>query len=129
MIQKLRDHRSLIQRNMTKTDDGIEAHTWSEDPTVDEWIKQHVAQMHYFMSTGQRIRQRDPLFVAAFDKADKIDFAYDFDSVEKGVHVTESSENPCAVAIIQAHAETVGKFIEYGPVEMRKNHAVPEECD
>ena len=139
LIQKLRDHRHLIERNLTLTSTGLTAHTWSDDEQVDTWIKQHVAQMQQYMVEGTHIRQRDPLFVAAFDNAHLIDFDFYTDDdneaspstttdIAKGVFVTETATNPCAIAIIQAHGETVSKFIEFGPQEMRRNHEVPDVC-
>jgi hypothetical protein len=50
------------------------------------------------MEEGNRIRQRDPLFVAAFDHAHLID---DFvvEEEDNGVKVTETSRDPCTVDI------------------------------
>ena len=153
LIHKLLDSSHLIERTVNQTVTGIVSHTWSEDEQVDEWIKQHVAQMQSFMENGRRIRQHDPLFVAIFDNAPLIDFNYvtsDSDDgddgdgeeageengsdssldvvIDKGVFVNETSTDPCSIALIQAHADAVSGFIESGRASMHQDHEVPDIC-
>jgi hypothetical protein len=79
------------------------------------------------MEEGKRIRQRDPLFVAAFDHAHLID---DFvvEEEDNGVKVTETSRDPCTVDILHSHSDVVSGFIEHGRYEVRRNHPVPSSC-
>ena len=153
LIHKLLDSSHLIERTVNRTVTGIVSHTWSDNEQVDEWIKQHVAQMQSFMENGRRIRQHDPLFVAVFDNAPLIDFDYvtsDVDDdddddgeeadeengsdssldvvIDKGVFVNETSTDPCSIALIQAHADAVSGFIESGRASMHQDHEVPDIC-
>lgn len=126
-IQNLIDNREYIQRTVEKTTRGIKTHTWSQQKQVSDWIVEHVNAMKKRMEDGNRIRQRDPLFVAAFDHAYLID---DF-VVEKqtnGVKVTQTSRDRCTVDILHSHSEVVSGFIEHGRYEVRRNHPVPSSC-
>jgi hypothetical protein len=126
-IQNLIDNRQHIHRTVEKTPDGIQTHTWSHEKQVSEWIAQHVHSMKDRMEEGKRIRQRDPLFVAAFDHAHLID---DFvvEEEDNGVKVTETSRDPCTVDILHSHSDVVSGFIEHGRYEVRRNHPVPSSC-
>jgi hypothetical protein len=69
------------------------------------------------------IHQRDPLFVEVFKHADKI--VMQIEPTSKGVRVIETSTDPYAARLIQAHADVVSLFLKNGREEMMKNHAVP----
>ena len=43
--------------------------------------------------------------------------------------MTESSDNPYVVKLIQAHAGALTKFIENGHAEVRKNHPLPDRTE
>jgi hypothetical protein len=47
------------------------------------------------------------------------------ENTEKGVCVTETSDDPTVVVLIQAHAEVVSKFVAHGFEEAHQNHTVP----
>lgn len=126
-IQNLVDHREHIQRTVEKTGNGIKTHTWSADEQVSDWIIEHVNSMKKRMEEGNRIRQRDPLFVAAFDHAHLID-KFVVEELDNGVKVTETSADACTVDILHAHSEVVSGFIDHGRYEMRRNHPVPGSC-
>jgi hypothetical protein len=68
---------------------------------------------------------RDPLFAAVFGHAAKIKM--EITKTEKGVRVVETSADPYAVKLIQAHAEVVSKFVANGFPEVRQNHPVPKQ--
>jgi len=130
IIQHLVQNRDKIQRTVEFTDDGVTSRTWSDDDTVSSWLEQHVAAMQARLETGNRIRQRDPLFRAVFDHADEFDgdLLLDFVAADGGVYVTETSSTRCGIDLIQAHAQVVTAFIDKGPAEVRLNHAVPDTC-
>jgi hypothetical protein len=47
------------------------------------------------------------------------------EETERGVIVTETSEDPYVASLIKAHAKVVSAFVERGFDEARKNHPVP----
>ena len=117
------DNRAKISRTIERLPNGVETITKSDDPEVAAGIRTHVAAMHARVKEGRGIHLRDPLFREVFRHADKIRMV--IADIEKGVRVTETSDDPYVVSLIQAHADVVGKFIENGHDEMRKDHAVP----
>jgi hypothetical protein len=120
----LEDHQQ-IRRTVTKRDNGVETVTESADPNVALAIQGHVAAMQRRVEKIQPIHMRDPLFAALFGKAAKITMK--ITNTEKGVRVVETSDDPYAVKLIQAHAAVVSKFVANGFPEARENHAVPQE--
>jgi hypothetical protein len=68
---------------------------------------------------------RDPLFAVLFGEAGKI--STKITRTEKGVRVVETSDDPCVVKLIQAHAAVVSKFVTNGFSEARENHAARQE--
>ena len=48
------------------------------------------------------------------------------EDTDKGVRVTETSEDPYVVKLIQAHAKVVSGFVERGFVEAKKNPPIPD---
>ena len=89
-------------------------------------IQTHVESMSARVKEARPIHQRDPFFREIFRHADEIVMSYE--QTLRGVRVVETSNNPCAVKLIQAHAEVVSAFIANGRAEAMKNHAVPEAC-
>jgi hypothetical protein len=70
---------------------------------------------------------RDPLFRELFQHTDKIKMNHE--DTEKGVRVTETSEDPYVAKLIKAHAKAVSGFVERGFAEAMKNHPVPGKDD
>ncbi len=79
--------------------------------------------MHERVKDGRGIHMRDPLFREVFRHREQI--VMEINDTEKGVRVIETSKDPHVVGLIKAHAEVVSRFIENGPAEVRRNHAVP----
>ena len=79
--------------------------------------------MHQRVKTGKGIHLRDPLFAEIFKHYDKVSMKVE--KTEKGVKVTETSDDPYVAKLIQAHAAVVTKFIENGHDEVRKDHPLP----
>jgi hypothetical protein len=79
--------------------------------------------MHKRLKEGRPIHMRDPLFREIFRNADKIKMT--IAKTKKGVKVSETSEDPYVVKLIQAHAVVLDQFLAKGHEEVRKNHSVP----
>jgi hypothetical protein len=112
-----------IERRVTFTESGVETLTESAVPEVAAKIKEHVHAMKGRVEDVRPIRMRDPLFAAIFENAEAISMKVE--ETERGVRVTESSEHPYVVKLIQEHAKVVSNFVKYGHQEAMKNHAVP----
>ena len=123
LFHSLLEHRADIRRDVKKTDNGVETVTESDKPEVTTAIQKHVASMEKRVKDKQPIHLRDPLFAEVFRHTDKIKFVYE--KTDKGMRVTETSDDAYVVKLIQAHAEVVSLFIKNGFDEVRRNHDVP----
>ena len=112
-----------IRREVKHLDNGVETVTESDDAEIAKKIQEHVAAMHKRVTKPNPIHLRDPLFAALFRHTDKIEMK--IENTEKGVRVTEISDDPQVVPLIQAHAAVVSLFVKNGSAEARKNHEVP----
>jgi uncharacterized protein len=121
--QFLLQHRDTIRRTITLRPDGVDTLTESDDPEAATRIQEHVAAMHERVKDGRGIHMRDPLFREVFRHHEQI--VMEITNTEQGVRVLETSKDPHVAKLIKAHAEVVSKFIENGPAEVRRNHAVP----
>jgi hypothetical protein len=71
----------------------------------------------------QPIHLRDPLFAEVFRHTDKMKVVYE--KTEKGMRVTETSDDAYVVKLIQAHADVVSLFLKNGFDEVRRNQDLP----
>ena len=126
MFHFLLNNRKKIQRNVKMLDNGIETVTESDDPKVAAVIQKHVASMYERLEKGQPVRMGDPLFRALFQNAGKVKMTVE--KTEKGVHVTETSDDPYVAKLIQAHAKVVSLFVKRGFDEARKPHPLPKNA-
>jgi len=101
---------------------SVETLTQSDVPEIADRIKEHVEWMEYRIENTNPIRMRDPLFAELFKHTDKIKMVHE--DTEKGVKVTETSDDPCVAKLIQTHAIVVSGFVECGFAEAMKNHPV-----
>lgn len=113
-----------IKRTVKELPNGVETLTESDDPEIAAKIIEHVEWMTVRIKETKPIRMRDPLFAEIFKHTDKIKMAHE--DTEKGVRVTETSDDPAVAKLIQAHAKVVTAFVEKGFDEAMKNHPVPE---
>jgi hypothetical protein len=131
IIQKLLEHRGVIERIVTSiTEDGQEktmTETTSENPEVEQWIITHVTQMIDLVQSGGRIRNWDPLFRAIFDHAEEIDS--DVTVVDGGVEVLLTGTTDCGKALADKHAKLVSAFLADGYEELHRPHQAPRICD
>jgi uncharacterized protein len=127
VFQFLLTNHEKIKRTVKELANGVETLTESDTPEVAAMIKDHVEWMSIRIRETHPIRMRDPLFVEIFRNTDKIKMHHE--DTQKGVRVTETSEDPAVVKLIQAHAKVVSGFVERGFAEARKNHSVPDASD
>ena len=127
IIRNLVQNHHLIERTHTNRDDGIDSHTWSENPQVSDWIKTHVAQMTARLEQGRGIRLWDPVFQAVFDNFEHLTMKVT--NTTNGVDVTELGDNDCSIGLAQAHANIIALFVQDGSIETQKKHYnIPESC-
>lgn len=119
----LLEHHQEIRRSVTKTANGVETLTESDNPEVAAKIQEHVAAMKVRVEEGRGLRFWDELFAAIFRNYKKIEMTVE--KTENGVRVTETSTDPYAVLLIQAHAEVVSGFVARGFAESSQNHPAP----
>ena len=123
LFHQLFEHRTEINRQVVAREDGVETITESKNPEVTRLLQTHVAAMLARVKDGRPIHQRDPLFVALFQNADRIEARHELTA--GGVRVVETSEDAYVVKLLKAHAEVVSAFLANGMSEMMKNHPVP----
>ncbi|MEQ9406443.1 MAG: DsrE family protein [Fuerstiella sp.] len=119
----LTNHRK-IRRTVKELPNGVETTTESDDSEVVAKIQEHVYWMQQRIEKTQPIRMRDPLFAELFRHTDKIKMVHK--DTDKGVQVTETSDDPYVAKLIKAHAKAVSGFVDRGFAEAMKNHAVPD---
>ncbi|MFG0267862.1 MAG: DsrE family protein [Rhodopirellula sp. JB055] len=125
VFQFLLQNHEQITRTVKELPNGVETLTESNVPEIADKIKEHVEWMEHRIENTNPIRMRDPLFAEIFRHTDKIKMVHE--DTDKGVKVTETSDNPYVAKLIQAHAKTVSGFVEHGFAEAMKNHAVPTD--
>jgi hypothetical protein len=125
LFHQLLRHRAAIRREVKKTEHGVETLTESDNLEVAVLIQEHVASMKKRVEDNKPIHRRDPLFAEVFQHADQIKIVYE--KTEKGIRVTETSDDPYVVKLIQKHAEVVSLFIKYGFDEVHRNHEIPSK--
>ena len=123
VFQFLLANGNKIQRRVKNLENGIETLTESNDAEITVKIQEHVAAMYDRLEEKRPIHMRDPLFRELFQHTDKIKLTSEL--TKKGIRVTETSEDPYVVRLLQAHAKVVSLFVKNGFAEVHKNHAVP----
>ncbi len=121
-IHELLFRHESITRKVRQLPNGVETVTTSTDPRIAAKLKEHVAAMYTRMKEGRLIRGFDPLFVALFQNADKIDFRVT--PLANGVLVVETSKDPYVARLIQAHAAAVDGFVKEGMAAMHRTTPV-----
>ena len=125
IFHALLQERGKIRRSVKPLANGVETVTTSTDDGVRDKIREHTHAMHKRIKEGRGIHLRDPLFAEIFRHADKI--SMEIEHIEQGVRVRETSSVPYVAKLIQAHADVVSQFIQFGHNEVRKNHPIPEK--
>lgn len=119
----LLEHHQAIRRVVKNTATGVETLTESDNPEVAEKIREHVASMHERIRDGRGLRFWDDLFAAIFQNYERIEMTVE--NTDQGVRVTETSNDPAVVLLIQAHAAVVSDFVAQGFGAAHQNHPVP----
>lgn len=114
-----------ITRKVTELDNGVQTVTESDDPAIVAKLQEHVASMHGRITDGRPLRMWDELYREVFKHHDKIEMV--IEKTEKGVSVTETSDDPQVVKLIKQHAKVVSGFARRGFEEARQNHPVESE--
>jgi len=116
----LTDH-TKIRRVVTFRADGVDAVTESDDPDVARRIKDHAHRMKVRVDQGATVRFWDPVFADLFEKHDKITLAVT--TTDKGVSISESSDDPAVVSVLHAHASGLSDFVRDGHAAGRRETA------
>jgi intracellular sulfur oxidation DsrE/DsrF family protein len=127
VFQFLLTNHEKIRREVKELPNGVETVTESDDKKIVDKIQEHVYWMQERIEKTQPIRMRDPLFAELFRHTDKIKMVHK--NTNKGVRVTETSDDPYVATLIKAHAKAVSGFVERGFAEAMKNHPVPGKAD
>lgn len=119
------EHRDAIEREVEDIPNGVVTTTWSAlDPDAARTLERHVVEMKAALEKGETVRGWDPLFAEIFQHYDEIDMLVE--TIEGGVRVTETSDNPEVVKLIQAHARKVNDFLARGPAAVHEETPLPE---
>ena len=103
-----------IRRTVENVPNGIRTVTESDDPTLADLIKKHVAEMGSRVGAGDDPHlpiESDSLHAIFRDK-DKIKTSYE--TTDKGIAVMQTSDDPQTVAALQKHASEVSDFVKEG---------------
>jgi hypothetical protein len=117
-IHELFLNHDRIERTVTNLPDGIRTMTESDDPRIAQLIKEHVAEMGARVGEGD-----DPGLPIESDALHSIFRNYDkvettVAETDKGVVVTQTSDDRDTVAALQQHASEVSDFVTEGMVAM-----------
>ena len=101
-----------FNRTVKELPNGVATLTESEVTEIADKIKEHVEWMQHRVENANPIRMRDPLFAELFKHTDKIKMVPE--DTEKGVRVTETSEDRYVAKLIKEHAKVVSGFVARG---------------
>lgn len=125
VIRELLMQHEKIDRRVENLENGVKTWTTSDDPDIAAAIQKHVRQMKERIHERKPIRQMDPVFREIFDNAGKIEM--EFEDIEKGIMVIETSQDPQVVKLIQQHANrAVSEFVEHGMQRAMQPTPLPE---
>ena len=117
-IHALFQKNDRITRTVVNLPDGIRTLTESDDPAMAQTIKDHVAGM--MQRVGEKrdpnLPIESPALKAIFQHYDKIETR--IETTDKGILVTQTSNDPEAVTALQTHAGEVTDFAKRGMAAM-----------
>lgn len=113
-IHQLFAEHGQIHRTVEAIAGGIRTVTESDDPAVAQLIQTHVTHMYDRLDQSQPIPMIGmsatlPTMLQSVDR-----YQRQFRLTDKGIEVTETSDDPELVAVIQEHAQEVSRFVEQG---------------
>ena len=105
-----------IRRSVTNLPNGIRTLTESDDPELAKVLISHVAGMIKRVDEGRdpQLPMQSPALGPIFRHRDKI--KTDLDVTDKGITVTQTSDDPAVVEALQRHAADVSDLVERGMV-------------
>ena len=115
--------RAGIERTVEEIEGGVRTITTAQSAELAETIERHVREVQQLLERGGALRMWDPLFATIFEHHDQIDLQYE--RIENGVVVTETSEDPWVAELIRAHAQKVNDFLARGPEAVHEATEVP----
>ena len=101
-----------IRRTLTHTATGLTAVTESDDPAIAAKIIDHAKSMQARLTAGAPVRVWDPVFKEMFKNHGKVKL--EVTPTEKGVSITESSDDPETLLLLRSHAMGVSEFVRSG---------------
>jgi hypothetical protein len=125
ILDELFDHRTLINRTVQYTTNGVVATTTSSDAYVAQLIQAHVTDMKHLT---RPIRQCDPLFRSLFEHMEETSLEY-VNITNLGVQVEHTGTTDCGVLLVQAHATQVSSFVNTGIRRPNFAWQPPAECN
>lgn len=128
-IHTLLANHERVTRTVADLPDGIRTVTESDDPAVAQTIKEHVATM--IQRIGEKrdlgLPIESPALHALFGNSDKI--KTEVETTDKGVVVTQTSDDAATVALLQKHAAEINDLAQRGMLalheRMASNAAMP----
>lgn len=124
VFHELLKHHAAIERRVENLPDGIRSVTESDDVQLAGKIRVHAREMHRRMGEGFSLRHWDPAFAEIFAQAGKV--RMEIRDTERGVAVTETSQDPNVVKLIQTHGQTVSGFVKAGGRAASQPTPLPE---
>lgn len=108
-----------LTRSVTLLPDGIRTLTESSDPTLVNFLKEHVTVSNAQLATGidPGLPMESDALRVIFAHHDEIRTTVE--PTAAGIAVTQTSSNPEAVAALQQHAAEVTIFVNEGMAAMR----------
>lgn len=125
-IHAMFDSRDKIIRTVKNLPNGAATLTESDDAGIASLIQEHVPAMEGRVEANNPLPPMTfhPLFIELIKNADKVELNYE--TTERGVKVTYTSDDPHVVHVIQEHAQLVSRFIRNGMEEIHKPYTIPE---
>ena len=107
-----------IKRTVTNLPNGIRTVTESDDATVAQFIKAHVASMEKRLHEGRVFNLFSPTLPILFEKKDEIRTRVEM--TEAGSIVMQTADDSTVVAALQAHAAEVSELAKDGMAAMMR---------
>lgn len=114
IIHQLFAYHNQIHRTVEDIPGGIRAITESDNPDVANLLQTHVSAMYDRINKMQSIPMigMSATLSTMVQAADQ--YQRQFRTTDKGIEITETSNNPEIVAVIRDHAQEVTQFAEQG---------------
>ena len=108
----LLDDNTKLRRVVTHLENGVEATTESDDPAVVANLVNHATAMQRRIEKGSRVRVWDPVFRELFQNHQNVKL--EVTTLEKGVRIVETTNDPATLELMRAHAMGVSEFVREG---------------